>query len=146
MNFKKSYKEAVLFSCSIVCLVAIAGIIQENYIFDGVHVLSPSLVVMIIAGMVILYSLFIGVLALPIFLNEIVSFRRYSILRFLSWFLLPAVYIWLNVPYISRPHPNEYRNEKHTIELLVVNAPVIIGFSISYIRFCIAYHKSKAPL
>jgi len=130
------FKNTILYSSLIMIVVMIIFSIVDNYDYKSEWI-TANFVIFTSIITAILYSLIIGLLSLPIFLNRIERIRRNLILRILSWFLFPFGFIAIvfiheirfNIKY------NESKFENDFVYVLILNIPFIIGLIWGFLSF-----------
>ena len=141
------FKNSILYPSLIMIGLMIIFSIVDNYDYKSEWFTADAWIFISIITAII-YSLIIGLLSLPIFLNKIKRIRKNLFLRILSWFLFPYGFITIvfihevrfNIKYSEyniNGHitSNELKFENDFLYLLILNIPFIIGLIWGFLSF-----------
>ena len=136
-KINQCFKKSILYPSLIMIAVMIIFSIIDNYDYKSEWFTADDCILISIITAII-YSLIIGLLSLPIFLNKIERIRKNLTLRILSWFLLPFGFITIVSIHEVRfniKYNNELKFENDSLYLLIMNIPFIIGLIWGFLSF-----------
>jgi len=129
-SLESYYKKAVILPSIIVILSSIAYGIWENLYEEKFKSewLDANAILEISTVVVIANALFICILTLPLFLNNVAEIRKSIITSLLAWCLCPGIWI----VFILRTHyqylvHHSYRLDRESVFVLSNTLPYIIG-------------------
>lgn len=143
MTLKKLYKQSLFYPAIIFLIIAFIYSMVICLTYDDykqghqLYEWYERVIINMIAAL--LYSVFIGVLSLPVFLNKLKTVRSNTTLSALSWFFLPFSFMVL----VIGKAINEFIDLGSIWEIinaLIANLPFIIGFIIGFRKFRSTVH------
>jgi hypothetical protein len=130
------FKNTILYPSLIVIVVMVVFSRIDNYGYKS-EWFTADVGIFISIITAIIYSLIIGLLSLPIFLNRIERVRKNLLLRILSWFLFPFGFIAIVFTHeiIFSIKYTELTSWNNFVYVLILNIPFIIGLIWGFLSF-----------
>ena len=148
MLLTRYYRRAALLPSGILILGSIIYSICDLTIGPGKHYKSEWLTAdsmdLYAIGMVILHCGIVSLLCSTIFLINYVSVRTSPILTFLSWFLLPMIYLGYLLALLCRSVYHQVDVQGTCLFVLSLTLPFIFGLILTFVKF--QRRKTKEPL
>lgn len=143
MTLKKLYKQSILYPAIIFLIIAliystVVCLTYEGY-KQGYQLYEWYERVIIGMTAALFYCIFIGVLALPIFLNKFKTVSSNSTLSALSWFFLPFSFMGLVIGKAIN-ELIEVGSFWEIINALIANTPFIIALIIAFRKYRLSEH------
>jgi hypothetical protein len=139
MLLSRYYKKAVLLPSGIIILGCILYSVYDLTIGPGKNYKSEWLtadsVDMYAIFMVILHCGFLAVLCSTIFLVRFPKVQANPALTFLSWFLLPMIYLGYLLVLLCRSVYHDVDVQGTCIIVLSITLPFILGLILTFIKF-----------
>lgn len=146
MTVSKYYKYAIVFPALLIILgyiifavIYVALGIDNNYKSEW---LTSNSFLLFSISIVIINSIFISILSTTIFLNRYNKIREKIILSFLSWFLLPSVWIgYLLIKHSEYLANSQNGFDEESIFVFSNTLPFLIGLVWTFAKFRTDYKK-----
>lgn len=139
MTPARYYKRAVLLPSAIVIVGYILFMIYDLSIGPGKDYKSEWLTADAVdedlIGMVILHCIILALLCCPIFLIQYPKIQRSPVLTFLSWFLLPMIYLGYLLFQVCKAIYSQADVEGTCLFILPPTIPFLFGLIITFIKF-----------